>query len=61
MITVIKHGNTINIANCPNCNCEFSYTSDEIRNRLALLKDETEVLKPFVFCPECAKMIDIGE
>ncbi|MCI8761191.1 MAG: hypothetical protein HFJ34_08860 [Clostridia bacterium] len=45
-----KHGNTYELARCKVCNCEFSYTRNDI-------KIEWKKHNEYVECPECGKII----
>lgn len=57
MKEVIKHGKYINTKVCPDCGCEFTYTTDELQ---CLKEIENGMWRPYfwyVTCPECFEKV----
>ena len=52
MIEILKYGNTKKKIQCPNCNCIFTYTKNDI------FIPRHENLPAVVICPECSYNID---
>ena len=62
MVTVIKHGNLVDIAECESCGCKFNYHTREdvkIEYEINEIGVETKVQYKYVFCPECMHRIKV--
>lgn len=51
---VIKHGNTYKTAECPFCECKFTYVKKDIENVLV----SSGNIRVFVSCPECGMRLN---
>ena len=59
---VIKHGNTVRIATCPKCECEFRFHKSEIRNKNGINDDFSYSYSyDYIYCPECSHRIVLEE
>lgn len=55
MITVIKHGNWVDIAECEKCGCKFNYN----KHYDTKVEYKMNGVGTYVNCPECLNIIKI--
>ena len=62
---IIKHGKTYEapqVKVCPDCECEFSYIKEDIKqNWVRETAEESNLIYTFINCPECGKTIIIKD
>ena len=57
---IIKHGDTAQIAECPNCHCKFYYNGKDVEHECSnafVVYIEWD----YIECPECGDHITIKE
>ena len=62
MITVIKHGNYVDIAECEKCGCKFSYNKHydtKVEYEMNGVGAGRDKLYTYINCPECLNKIKI--
>ena len=58
---ILKHGNAIKKAECPECHCEFTYNKTRDVHKMYKYGESRTLDYCYVPCPECNAIVKVDE